>query len=213
MKVRLKDIYLFNDVCDETLEKIEAITSVIKLSKDNILFYEGDETKYLYILTKGIIKLYKTSSNDKEIILKYFHSNELIAEVANFEHIPYPATAQSFGETELLKIDFEKLKEIIYSDPKLAFVIQTSLIKKIRNLEKLVSLHVVLDSKERIAKYICDHTEDFFKTKNILIAEILNISPETLSRMLRVFKDEGLIDSKNKTIDKEGLENFFSTSN
>lgn len=213
MKVRLKDIYLFNDVCDETLEKIEEVTSVIKLSKDNILFYEGDKSKFLYILTKGIIKLYKTSSNDKEIILKYFHSNELIAEVANFEDIPYPATAQSFGETELLKIDFEKLKEIIYTDPKLAFVIQTSLIKKIRNLEKLVSLHVVLDSKERIAKYICDHTEDFFNTKNILIAEILNISPETLSRMLRVFKDEGLIDSKNKTIDKEGLQNFFSMSN
>lgn len=210
MKVKLKDVFLFKDVCDDTLSKIEDITSVIKLSKDNVLFYEGDESKDLYLLTRGIIKLYKTSSNDKEIILKYFHSNEFIAEVANFEEIPYPATAQSFSDTELLKIDFEKLKEIIFSDPKLAFVIQTSLIKKIRNLEKLVSLHVVLDSKERIAKYLCDHTEDFFNTKNVIIAEILNISPETLSRMLRVFKDEGLIDNKAQTVDKEKLENFFS---
>ena len=96
-----------------------------------------------------------------------------------------------------------------YSDPELSFVIQTSLIKKIRNLEKLVSLHVVLDSKERIAKYLCDHTEDFFNTKNIIVAEILNISPETLSRILRVFKNEELIDSKAKTINKEKLESFF----
>lgn len=210
MKVKLKDVFLFKDVCDETLTKIEEITNVIKLSRDNVLFYEGDESKYLYILTKGIIKLYKTSSNDKEIILKYFNTHEMIAEVANFEAIPYPATAQCFSDSELLKIDFEKLKEIIYSDPKLAFVIQTSLIKKIRNLERLVSLHLVLDSKERIAKYLCEHTEDFFNTKNVLIAEILNISPETLSRMLRVFKDEGLIDSKNQTINKEKLQNFFS---
>lgn len=209
MKINLKDVFLFKDLCDDTLSQIEEITTPMSLSKDNILFYEGDESKYLYVLTKGIVKLYKTASNDKEIVMKYFHKQELIAEVANFDNIPYPATAQCFVDSEILRIDFEKLKSLIYSDPELSFVIQTSLIKKIRNLEKLVSLHVVLDSKERIAKYLCDHTEDFFNTKNIIVAEILNISPETLSRILRVFKNEGLVDSKAKKINREKLETFF----
>ena len=95
MRVKLKDIFLFQDLCDETLIKIEEFTTLIKLQKDNILFYEGEESQYLYLLSSGIIKLYKTASNDKEIVMKYFHSNELIAEVANFEEIPYPATAQA----------------------------------------------------------------------------------------------------------------------
>lgn len=210
MQTKLKDIYLFKNLCDDTLNRIAEFTSPVKLLKDNILFYEGDESKYLYLLTNGIVKLYKTASNDKEIVMKYFHPNELIAEVANFDNIPYPATAQAFTDSEVLKIDFEKLKEVIYSDPELSFVIQASLIKKIRNLEKLVFLHVVLDSKERIAKYLCEYTEDFFNTKNIIVAEILNISPETLSRMLRVFKNEGLIDSKAKTVDKKRLELLYS---
>ncbi|MBY0540255.1 MAG: Crp/Fnr family transcriptional regulator [Campylobacterales bacterium] len=209
MKNKLKEIYLFKDLCDNTLDRIGEFTTFLKLSKDNVLFYEGDDPKYLFLLKKGIVKLYKTSSNDKEILLKYFHSNELIAEVANFEQIPYPATAQSFTDTEVLRIDFVSLKDIIYSDPNLSFLIQTSLIKKIRNLENIVSLHVVLDSKERIAKYLCDHSEEFFNTKNIIVAEILNISPETLSRMLRVFKNDGLIDNKKKTVDKERLSALF----
>ncbi|MDZ7817826.1 MAG: Crp/Fnr family transcriptional regulator [Aliarcobacter sp.] len=209
MKAKLRDVYLFKDLRDETLEKIAEFTTFLKLSKDNILFYEGEDSKYLYLLKKGIVKLYKTSSNDKEIILKYFHSNELLAEVANFENIPYPATAQSFTDTEVLRIDFGSLKDIIYSDSNLSFIIQTSLIKKIRNLENLVSLHIVLDSKERIAKYLCEHSEDFFNTKNIIIAEILNISPETLSRMLRVFKNDGLIDNKNKKVDTVRLKALF----
>ena len=209
MKNKLKEIYLFKDLCDNTLDRIGEFTTFLKLSKVNVLFYEGDEQKYLFLLKKGIVKLYKTSSNDKEILLKYFHSNELIAEVANFEQIPYPATAQSFTDTEVLRIDFGSLKDIIYSDPNLSFLIQTSLIKKIRNLENIVSLHVVLDSKERIAKYLCDHSEEFFNTKNIIVAEILNISPETLSRMLRVFKNDGLIDNKKKTVDKERLSALF----
>ena len=209
MKNKLKEIYLFKDLCDNTLDRIGEFTTFLKLSKDNVLFYEGDEPKYLFLLKKGIVKLYKTSSNDKEILLKYFHSNELIAEVANFEQIPYPATAQSFTDTEVLRIDFGSLKDIIYSDQNLSFLIQTSLIKKIRNLENIVSLHVVLDSKERIAKYLCDHSEEFFNTKNIIVAEILNISPETLSRLLRVFKNDGLIDNKKKTVDKERLSALF----
>ena len=68
---------------------------------------------------------------------------------------------------------------------------------------------MVLDSKERIAKYLCDHTEEFFNTKNIIVAEILNISPETLSRMLRVFKNDGLIDNKKKTVDTDRLRALF----
>ncbi len=210
MKKKLSEIYLFKNLSDEVLEQMEDFTSILKLSKNNILFYEGDESKYLYLLTDGIIKLYKTSSNDKEIILKYFHKNELIAEVANFEQIPYPATAQSFTDTELLKIDFEKLKELIFLNPQLSYLIQKSLIQKVRNLENLISLHLVLDSKKRVAKYIYDNADDFFNTKNLKIAEILNISPETFSRVLSSLKKEKVIDTKNKMINKEALKEIYT---
>ncbi len=209
MNTKLKDFFLFQDLCDDTLSQIEAFTKEATFPKESIVFYEGDDSKYLYLLKSGIIKLYKVTSNDKEVILKYFHPNELIAEVANFEQMPYPATAQAFTNVEVIMIDFASLKEIIYQNPSLAFKIQTSLIKKIKNLENLVSMHIVLDSQERVAKYICDHTEEFFNTKNIITAEILNISPETLSRILRTFKNEGLIDISKKTINKEELRQFF----
>ena len=120
--------------------------------------------------------------------------------------MPYPATAKAFTDVAILKIDFEKLKKIIYSNADLMFKVQSSLIKKIKNLEKVISTHLVLDAKERIAQYIYDNPKDFFNTKNIVIAEILNITPETLSRILRVFKNKNLIDTKTKTIDKEKFE-------
>jgi CRP/FNR family transcriptional regulator len=84
-----------------------------------------------------------------------------------------------------------------------------SLIKKIRNLENVLSMNLVLDSKQRVARYIYNNIDEFFKTKNVKIAEILNITPETLSRILRVFKDEKIIDTKNKTINVEGLKNYI----
>jgi len=209
VNVKLKEILLFNDLPDSTISLIETFSTTVELTKGNILFYEGDDSKYLHLLNKGIIKLYKTTSNNKEIILKYFHDNELIGELANFEKIPFPATAEAYSNVTVTKVDFEQLKDIIYSSPELSFKIQLSLIKKIKNLENIISTHVVLDSKERVAKYICENEVDFFKTKNIIIAEVLNITPETLSRILRTFKDEELINMDDKTVDKNRLENYF----
>lgn len=209
MKTKLKDLILFNELDDATINEIEKFTMELSLPKDAVLFYEGDESTSMFLLTKGIIKLYKVTSNDKEVILKYFHTNETIAEVANFEDMNYPATAQAFTDIEVLKIDFGKLKDIIYSNPSLSYKIMTTLVKKIKNLENLVSMHIVLDSQERVAKYIYDHTEDFFKTKNIIVAEILNISPETLSRMLRTFKNENIIDMSAKSVDRDKLRTYF----
>lgn len=208
--MELKNIYLFEDLDDETIKKVEEISSVIKLNKENILFYEGDESKYMYVLLKGIIKLYKVTSVDKELVLKYFHENELIAEVANFEEIKYPATSQAFTDIEVLRIDFQSLKKEILTNPKLSYIIIKSLVNKVRNLENIVSMHLVLDSKERVAKYIYEHTDDFFNTKNVIIAEILNMTPETLSRILRVFKNEDIINTKEKTVNKDGLKAYFA---
>lgn len=53
------------------------------------------------------------------------------------------------------------------------------------------------------------YKKEFFNTKRLIIAEILNITPETLSRRLKLFENDGLIDYKNKTIDKEKLQSFF----
>ncbi|MDY0234207.1 MAG: Crp/Fnr family transcriptional regulator [Sulfurimonas sp.] len=209
MKQTLQNIDMFKELDEETLSKIEKLTTHHTIAKDNIVFYEGDDSKYLYLLAKGIIKLYKTSSSHKEIVLKYFHENELIGEVANFEKMPYPATAKAYSDVEVLKIDFKGLKDIIYSNPELSYIIQTSLIKKIKNLEVIISTNLVLDSKERVAKYMYNHADSFFATKNILIAEILSVSPETLSRILKSFKDNGIIDMKAKKMDREALLEYF----
>lgn len=79
---------------------------------------------------KGIVKFYKTSSNNKEIIIKYYYSNEFIAEVANFENIPYPATGKAFYRNRSTKIDFKNLKHLLYSDSNLPLLYNLHLLGK-----------------------------------------------------------------------------------
>lgn len=207
--MELRKIFLFEDLDETTIKKIEDICVVSKLYQDNILFYEGDEPDYMHILIKGIIKLYKITANDKELILKYFQEKEMIAEVACFENIPFPATSEAFTDCEVLKIDFKKFKKIMIENPEISFKVQTSLIKKVKNLENLISTHLVLDTRQKVAKYVYNNSDSFFDTKNLHIAQILNITPETLSRVLKIFKDKGIINLKDKIIHKELLKEFM----
>lgn len=203
--MNLKNIYFFEDLDEKTLKELENYAVVTKYSKDNIVFYEGDEPKYLHLLVDGIIKLYKTTSANKEIIMKYFTKNELIAELTNFDNMPYPATAVAHNDCEVLRVDFEKFKEIMYKNESMVLKIQSSLIKKIKNLESLISSQLVLDTHQRVAKYIVENQNTFFSTKNIFIAQMLNITPETLSRVLRSFKDKNYIDMDKKEINEAEL--------
>ncbi|MCJ8326149.1 MAG: Crp/Fnr family transcriptional regulator [Campylobacterales bacterium] len=207
--MELKELFLFEDMSENLLDEIKRISSVVKLNKGNILFYEGDEPKYLHILAKGTLKLYKVTSSDKELIIKFFHENELIAEFANFENISYPATSEALTSCEVLKIDFQAFKKIMQTNVDITMKIQASLIKKIKNLENIISTHLILDTKQKVAKYIVEHNVDFFKTKNILIAQMLNMTPETLSRTLKVFKDNNLINISKKEINEEILKTYY----
>lgn len=207
--MNLKEIFLFKDLDDELLKNIENNSHIITLKKDNILFYEGDESNKMYVLLSGIIKLYKSIKDDKELLLKFFHSNELIAEVANFEGINYPASAVAMNDCEVLAIDFNALKQELFKDANFSYKIITSLVKKIKNLESIIATNLVFDTTQKVAKYLYDCGDEFFSTKNIVIAQMLNMEPETLSRTLKKFKEKNIIDMKNKKINKDTLKLYF----
>ena len=104
MLQKLRNVYLLKDVCDETLKEIAKYTSYLKLSKDNILFYEGEDSNCLFLLTKGIVKFYKTSSNNKEIIIKGEEAPvaeevvEAPAEVAEIVEAPVAESTENKAE-------------------------------------------------------------------------------------------------------------------
>ena len=57
-KIGLEDLFFFNFLKEEDLIRLKEISVKKYFNKDEILFYKGDEPKYLHLLIKGIVKLY-----------------------------------------------------------------------------------------------------------------------------------------------------------
>ncbi|WP_333803566.1 Crp/Fnr family transcriptional regulator [Sulfurospirillum sp.] len=195
---RIRNVSCFSKLNDEQLEKLKKISVIKKYHAKEILFYEGDAPIYLYVLLQGTLKVYKTNHKGQQIFLHQFYPGGLVAELANFENIPYPATAEFMSDSEVLRIDYKALEKDFFKNPEISFEIIKSLIAKHKILIDVIQKEVILTADAKVAKFILENEELFKTLKNTQVASILNLTPETLSRTLSKFKSSGFIELDEK---------------
>ncbi len=210
IKEQLKKIEIFKNLTEIELEKVINISIVKKLSRENILFYEGEKPLFFYALLDGFVKFYKTDLKGNEIVIHFFTRPTFLAEMPSFENIPFPATAICMkDESIFLLIDREKFLSLLNSDPKFSVYIIKSLSQKVRNLEQVINRNLIYDAMTKVCSYIKENPTDVVNTKHKDIAIILNMAPETLSRILKKLKNLNIIDKKGMLLDAEKLEMFL----
>ncbi|WP_304545121.1 Crp/Fnr family transcriptional regulator [Sulfurimonas microaerophilic] len=204
---KLKELYLFNSLNDDEIKSIESMTLIKKLQKGEILFYEGEQANSFYILLEGDLKLYKTNAKANEIVLHHFQEPTMLAEMATIEDVPFPATAcAQMDNTLVALIPKEKFLTLLENIPQLSWHIIKSLTHKIKSLEKSINRNLVYDATTKVCSLIEENPNIFHTKKNVEIATMLNITPETLSRTLRKLKDLGVLDENNNLADPKKLE-------
>jgi len=203
----LKKVSCFENLMENELEFLSTFSRKRHFKKGEVLFYEKDTPKYLTLLTEGILKVYKTDVKGNEIVLHRFAPTALVAEMAVFEGIDYPASAMFDSDGSVIEIEFSQFKNSFLTNPEVAFNFFRSLSLKIKYLEDVISLNIVLDSTSRVAKYICEN-KDALSMKNNQLAKHLHMTPETLSRIFKKFTKLGFLEKEAhsyKVINKEGL--------
>ena len=196
----LEQIPFFQGLNEAELKRLEDISILKKYKKGEFLFMEGEESKWLHLLIKGSLKLYKIGP--KEIFMHQFNGISFVAELANFENIKFPATAIFLTGGEVLKIDYDKFYAEFLSNPRVSLQIIKSLSQKLKIASELIHQELVLNSEAKVASFLVNHADLFNELKHIKIASILNITPETFSRILAKFKTQNLIelDANNKIV-------------
>ncbi len=190
--LQLREISLFAGLDDTQLQLLQSHLLIKHYKKDSIVFYEGDESEYLHILLDGEVRLFKTSPQGRQVHIHNFQSPEIIALFAAFERVAFPASCEFFTDGTLgllpLKSLYSCLNKLEFS---LAFI--SSLSKRIRLLSTLLHKETIFSSEAKIADLIYNNPTVFQHFKNNQIASILNITPETLSRILTKLKKEKII--------------------
>lgn len=198
---KLKDFYLFSGLSAKDLELLDSISFEKKYIKDELIFYKGDEPKYLLFLLTGCVKIYRHDFKDNEVTIHNIKGPSFIAELANYEKISYPANCRSEMDSTIVYIDYEKFEKYFLEKNEFLLIFIKSLTKKIKALEMFISSNMIEDIDAKIAKFIYDNKDEISSLKQIKIAELLNIRQETLSRKLAKLKKDGVLHDKKGKIE------------
>lgn len=211
---RNDDYAFFSFLKEEDLKRLKDISFKKSYKKGEILFYKGEESKYLHLLIRGIVKLYTHDFKDNEVVIHNLMGPSLIAEIVNYEEINFLANCAFETDSDVLLIDYKKFKEEFLLKPEITMFFIKSLTKKIKFLENFINYNITLNSMEKIAKFLYENENLLQSLKQVKIAQILNITPETFSRQLAKLKKEEIIQNEKgyiKIINHNGLKKHISS--
>jgi CRP-like cAMP-binding protein/DNA-binding NarL/FixJ family response regulator len=174
-------------------------------AKKQKIYSEGENPKYLYFIKKGKVKLKKSNSEGKDLIVELCGEGDFIGHTALIQNSSYRESAESIDYAELALIpraDFQELIKcnlmmanrfnqilalnLVQKNSHLVNMAYNSLRKKVA--EALLLLKEKYDEDEQINFNISINRED--------LANIAGTAKESLIRTLSDFKSESLIDIK-----------------
>lgn len=185
-----------------------------EFKKGEVIFHEGDVAPGIFIVGRGLVRIYKLAATGKEHVLHLAGPGMTFAEVAVFGGFPCPATAEAVENTECVLLPAEPLSKALREDHRLCLQILSSMALWVRSLVSLLEGIVLRDAVGRVAGYLLQVHSQQGATIALPglkkhIASHLNLTSETLSRTLRQLREDKLITETQKGLvidDLRGLQ-------
>ncbi|HPG12486.1 MAG TPA: response regulator [Chitinophagaceae bacterium] len=199
--------------------KLEDYNSEV-YSKKQIIYAEGKRPRYLFYVTKGKIKGYKTHEDGKEYITDLYSDGDFIGYPALIEEMNYDDTAVALEESEVIQIPKEDFQQLIGGDILIASKFIRIITQNVKEKEERLLSLAYSSLRKRIAKALVDIHHKFntegennpIEISRDDIAHYVGTATESLIRTLSDFKSEKLIQIKEGKIiitDLEKLEHLL----
>lgn len=195
---------------DESLQKSELFSGLSHMHRDDIkasgkelflekgssLFLEGEAGQSFFILLQGSVKLYRTSEDGREVIVRILTGGEIFGEVVLFMDDNYPVSSLALENSQLYSIsksDFHTLMEKESFRNEFISVIM----RKQRYLSNRIHYLSAYDVEERFFKFLIEnYGESLHYSINLSkkdLASAIGTIPETFSRLISRLKRRNII--------------------
>ncbi|PAF54267.1 hypothetical protein BKH42_01840 [Helicobacter sp. 13S00482-2] len=216
---KLRSLSFFNGIDENTLTKICDFSKIRSYEKDFILFYEGQIIESVLFLLSGSIDIHKFDrfGNKKYLYaidsMQEDEDNLLLINDINFNQIKTFGNACVWEKSEILSIDSKKLFQLVQQNINLFSNLSKQMILKNQKLYETINRDIVFDAIAKLAYTLDKDLYRFNLMQRQEIAYRLNIQPETLSRILKKLKQDGIIEPTEsgeiKIVNKNSLQEIY----
>ena len=200
----LQQIPLFAELETQELEKLDSCLSTKTYQKDSAVVLETDKGSTLFIINKGQVKISRVSESGKEVILAILGEGDFFGELSLLDGLARSANVITLTEAELFLLEREDFLKLIEEKPTIAIGLLKELAFRLRKSDTQIKSLSLFDATGRVAITLLQIAEDSGTIKNGIVhidnlpsqrdlANMAGTSRETISRVMHMFEEEGII--------------------
>jgi CRP/FNR family transcriptional regulator, anaerobic regulatory protein len=195
---------IFNHLNENEMAEISQVAVSKRLKKGELLFHSDELSEHLFIVHKGLVKMYRITENGKEQIIRFVEEGDFIGELSLFSKSTTTSFAEAMEDTEVCTIHQKDIHQLLLSYPTISLKILEEITSRLHESESQIEKLNSQDVEKRVASYLVELIEGQdgesmtiqLPIRKADVASYLGTSQETLSRRLSAFQNQGLIELK-----------------
>lgn len=195
--------------------------AINKFKNKNVIYKEGDTPNFLYFIVSGKIKIFKTNESGKEYITEFKKEGDSFGYTSLLSPGSYKESAVSIEDTELALIPKNDFYQLLHSNNEVSLKFSKFLTNNLQEAEERLIKLAYDSGRKKTAeailfvhkKYLPESNEEFFSIQRENLSALAGISPESISRNLTNFREEGLIEGGSGNIKVVNLKKLETVKN
>lgn len=183
--------------CGETSE-LNTVKTCAFYKKKQPIFLSGSIPRGVYCLNEGKVKIFSIGEQGKEQIVHIAKEGEILGFRAMLSGDPYHVSAETLEDCNICFIAKEDFLSMIDTNQLLRNNIMQSLSKELNSRTKLLTNMAQKSVRERLAFSLVYldklYNEEPINLSREDLANFIGTATETLIRLLKDLKDEGIIE-------------------
>ncbi len=215
---------LFCNLSPQALEGLDRISSSATYPKGALLFVEGQDSRGVFVICNGRVKLSANSTDGKSLILRIADPGEVVGLPGTISGKPYEVTAEALEPIQANFITRDLFLQFLreYGEVTLRVAEILSNIYH-ATYQEVRYLGLSRSAAEKLARFLLDrvaeHDPGYGRNSGPIraplaltheeIAEMIGTSRETVTRLFAIFKRKQLVEVRGSTLvitNKAGLE-------
>jgi CRP/FNR family transcriptional regulator, anaerobic regulatory protein len=202
LKLNNEDILIalpfLKDIEQAGIEDLHKFGLYSLIPKNQFITMEGDSCQFFSFVLSGIIKVYKTAENGREITLYRLKKGQSCILTASciLSHKKFPAISYSEEPVEVISIPSPLFLEWISKHDFWRNYVFNLLSERLTAIISVVEEIVFRNVDVRLAQYLIklsSGSEEIINTTHQMIAGDIGTSREVVSRLLKDFEDERIL--------------------
>lgn len=201
--LRRKENLLSGIMCED-VEHLEDHKSCNYYKKNQYLFVEGSFPRGVFCINEGKVKIFKRGDGGKEQIIHIAKGGELVGFRAMFTEDAYKVSAETLEECNICFIRKEDFLPMLDTNPILRNGILKELSRELADRADFITNMAQKSVRQRLAFSLLllmeIYQDEPINLSREDMANFVGTATETLIRLLKDFKEEGIIEINTRKI-------------